>query len=260
LGLLLVDCEFIAPSPKDGFWGPMVPHTTFPGDCGICHVAGQWNELREDFSFDHEKETGFVLVGAHARAACLRCHNDRGPVKVYVARGCGGCHVDLHKGALGQECTACHVQETWQPLGLIADHARTRFPLTAAHAIASCEGCHDRATVGDFRGAPAECHFCHQQEAGRAFPNHVINGWHRGCERCHTPANWRAEGFNHAAFPLQGGHAGLNCTQCHANGLFAGLNPACVACHLNDYVSAPNHVANNFSTDCILCHNINAWN
>jgi len=83
-----------------GRWGPLVSHKTFPGDCGICHTMQRWDVLREDFSFDHEKQTGYRLSGTHAMAACLRCHNDRGPVRAYTALGCGGCHHDPHASAL----------------------------------------------------------------------------------------------------------------------------------------------------------------
>ena len=31
-----------------------------------------------------------ALRGAHAQAGCLLCHNDRGPVQQFAARGCGG--------------------------------------------------------------------------------------------------------------------------------------------------------------------------
>ena len=142
---------------------------------------------------------------------------------------------------------------------MIADHARTRFPLIATHAITACETCHERATIGDFRGAPVECHLCHQREAQRAIPNHVINGWNRNCERCHTPFDWGTPGFNHNAFPLEGGHANVDCLDCHPGGLFLNTPNICFACHRNDYLAAPNHVANGFSTDCTECHNINAW-
>ena len=167
-------------------WGPMVPHHTFPADCSLCHYPDQWDVIRDDFEFDHAKETGFALEGAHAGASCLRCHNDRGPVEVYMERGCGGCHVDPHGSTLGFDCEKCHGQTWWEPQGLITEHNRLRFPLMGAHALADCEACHERATVGEFRGAPVECHLCHQREARLAQPNHVINGWIRGCEECHS--------------------------------------------------------------------------
>src|SRR3990172_6737163 len=78
--LILVNCR--SATLRHGWdqrWGPLVLHRSFPGDCGICHVPDRWDVLRDDFSFDHEKQAGYPLEGAHAQAACLRCHNDRGP-------------------------------------------------------------------------------------------------------------------------------------------------------------------------------------
>ena len=260
LGIVMTNCDVLVPRQSwSRRWGPMVPHETFPGDCGICHSSESWKVLREDFAFDHAKETGTPLTGAHDRAACLRCHNDRGPVAAYVERGCGGCHVDPHKGSLGLPCTRCHNEDTWDPDGAILEHVRTRFALAGVHAITPCETCHQRATAGDFRGTPVECHLCHQRDAIRAFPNHAINGWIRDCERCHTPVAWTAPGFQHDAFPLIGGHAGVDCLQCHAGGRFAGTPPDCFSCHRQDYLAAPNHVAGGFSTDCTECHDTFAW-
>ena len=132
-------------------WGPLVPHTTFPRDCSLCHVSRRWDVLREDFKFDHLKETGHKLEGAHADASCLRCHNDRGPARLFSARGCGGCHIDPHKSTMGRDCTRCHGQESWQLRTTqgrqVADHARTRFPLTGMHAVLRCDQCHLKANV-----------------------------------------------------------------------------------------------------------------
>jgi len=260
LPALALHCESLIPRNSwSREWGPMVPHRTFSMDCAACHVPETWDVIKPEFEFDHAKETGRPLEGAHGRAACLRCHNDRGPVKTYEARGCAGCHVDVHKGALGMACEQCHGQNIWEPVGLVADHARTRFPLTGRHALTQCETCHQRATVGDFRGTSAECAPCHQQDAAGAFPNHPINGWVRNCEQCHTPADWTAPGFNHTAFPLAGGHAGVDCLSCHAGGRFAGTSTSCFECHRTDYLSAPGHVAQGFSTQCLDCHTIQAW-
>lgn len=258
--LVLVHCETLV--PRQGWsqrWGPMVPHDTFPADCGLCHTPGGWSELKEELDFDHDRETGFELQGAHREAACLRCHNDRGPLAAYVERGCGGCHPDPHRSSLGLDCTRCHHQDHWEPTGLIAEHALTRMPLMGIHAVTPCQSCHERATVGDYRGTPAECHHCHRNDALGAFPNHPVNGWTHDCERCHNPAGWDAPGFDHTAFPLVGGHANVDCFSCHAGGRFAGLGTDCFDCHSNDYVNAPNHVANNFSTDCTQCHTIYGW-
>lgn len=249
-------------APRHGWndrWGTLVPHNSFPADCSLCHKSESWDVMVEGFFFDHQQETGYKLEGSHRQAACLRCHNDRGPVEAYTARGCGGCHVDPHKSALSLDCTTCHNEYTWQPDGMVAEHNRTRFPLVASHAFAACESCHERATVGDFRGAPVECHLCHQQEAFLATINHVVNGWQVGCEDCHDVSDWRPVNFNHALFPLLGGHNGLNCTDCHAGGRIVGTPNDCFSCHRQDYLNTVDHVAQNFSTDCTECHTIFDW-
>ena len=240
-------------------WGPMVPHSTFPTDCSICHIPDNWKVIKGDFEFDHEQETGVALTGAHQQAACLRCHNDRGPVQAYTARGCGGCHEDPHKSTLGLDCTKCHNELWWQPDGLILEHNNTRFPLAGAHAITACESCHPRATVGEFLGTPVECHLCHQQEVVFAEINHIVNGWIVDCQDCHDASNWRPFNFNHNIFPLQGGHAGLDCTQCHVGGQINGTPNDCYSCHMNDYINTQTHVAGGFPTDCTLCHDIFDW-
>jgi hypothetical protein len=241
-------------------WGPLVPHKTFPADCGLCHTTEGWGVLREDFSFDHTARTGYVLAGAHADAACLRCHNDRGPVTAYLARGCGGCHPDPHASSLGLDCEKCHEQTSWRPTGSIADHARTGFHLVAAHAVAPCESCHLEAAVGQFRGAPRQCELCHQTNlASATSPDHIANGWTTNCERCHTPAGWAGADFQHYFFPLTGRHAGLTCTACHTGGTFQGLSSECYSCHAANYQGAPDHVALGFPTNCERCHTTAGW-
>jgi hypothetical protein len=267
LGLLavttavLLDCRL--DTPRQGWssrWGPLVPHKTFPGDCGLCHVTERWDVLRPDFSFDHEKETGYALQGAHATAACLRCHNDRGPVEEYVVRGCGGCHPDPHASSLGLDCEKCHQQTSWRPTGLIAEHARTRFPLFGAHAVTPCERCHPGAPAGRFRDAPVECDLCHRAELARATsPDHAASGWTTDCQRCHLPLGWDRAFVRHDFFPLSGGHAGLDCTGCHTTGVLGKIPSDCYSCHAADYQIAPGHVTNSFPQSCQQCHSIAGW-
>lgn len=72
MAIALVNCR--QNGPRHGWnrkWGPLVPHHSFPGNCGICHVPDLWDVLRNDFSFDHEEQTGHPLEGAHARAEPL---------------------------------------------------------------------------------------------------------------------------------------------------------------------------------------------
>jgi len=171
--------------------GPVLPHDTFPADCRLCHVGASWNQLREDFEFDHGKRTGVPLHGAHREAQCLLCHNDRGPVSVFKARGCAGCHEDVHQGDLGPDCSKCHHESTWRPTGQFEMHFRTRFPLTGAHAAVACHKCHPGARVGNFVPTDTECLTCHQDDlAATANPPHIPLGWVDNCQRCHLPTKW----------------------------------------------------------------------
>ncbi|MFQ5653751.1 MAG: hypothetical protein ACE5GW_03350, partial [Planctomycetota bacterium] len=196
----------------------------------------------------------------HERAVCLRCHNDRGPVAAFAERGCGGCHADPHKSSLGLDCERCHGEANWQPQGLIAEHANTRFPLFGAHVAAPCEGCHERSAAGDFRGASIECEICHARDLARTTsPDHVASGLTTDCERCHSPMGWGGSFFKHAFFPLAGGHAGHPCTRCHQGDDFSGLSAECYSCHQGDYSAAPNHASAGFSHACQTCHTIYSW-
>jgi hypothetical protein len=87
----------------------------------------------------------------------------------------------------------------------------------------------------------------------------VANGWTTGCERCHSASGWSGASFSHSFFPLAGGHAGQQCTDCHTTGQLVSIPSTCVSCHLADYQGAPGHVSQAFSQDCIRCHTIHGW-
>lgn len=164
--LVVLSCRLNSPRHGWGLQqGTVPPHQTFPGDCGVCHVGEGWKTVRKDLSFDHEKEAGYRLEGAHARAACLRCHNDRGPVTAYAARGCRGCHSDPHASALGSDCVGCHGQARWKPVKLAAGDIRTWFHWVPAHSTPPCGTCHTEAGVAQAQRGPAQCAPCHQDGA-----------------------------------------------------------------------------------------------
>ncbi len=241
--------------------GPVVPHSTFPADCALCHSAENWQTMRGDFSYDHEKETGFRLVGAHAEAQCLRCHNDRGPVEYFSNQGCAGCHSDVHQGRLQNRCLDCHNETDWHPSGQLAEHSRTRFPLFGAHAAATCDRCHPGIGSGQFDPLPTECASCHQADLAAALePNHVNEGWIQSCDRCHRATTWAQEGFVHDFFPLSGGH-NTACIGCHSNEVFDAVPTECSTCHLDVFSlpTDPDHIALNLPMNCERCHDIQAW-
>jgi hypothetical protein len=58
-------------------------------DCAWCHEPEAWDRVR----FDHDA-TRFRLEGAHARAACARCHRDAAGALRFrgLPVACAGCH------------------------------------------------------------------------------------------------------------------------------------------------------------------------
>lgn len=243
--------------------GPVVPHDSFPGDCTLCHTGDDWQTIREDFVFDHEAETGVALLGAHAGAECLRCHNDRGPAGVFAARGCQGCHQDQHRRQLGENCEDCHGQEDWRPHEQIALHSRMGFALIGAHAATACWRCHVGADEGVFSATGTDCAGCHMDDLAQATnPDHQAQGWVQDCDRCHIPTSWSGGGFNHSTFLLEDSHLTTDCLECHVGNVFEGTPRECVGCHLGAYQAStdPDHVAAGFPTSCETCHDATTWN
>lgn len=259
-GLAAASCLTSArPRPKPQEWdrsqGPVVPHDKFPADCSLCHQSGSWHQIREDFTYDHKKETGVALTGAHDGAQCLRCHNDRGPVAQFAQRGCRGCHDDIHRGQMGSNCVSCHSESDWTPIGAMAAHSRGRFPLMGAHAAAGCARCHKAADSGEFTGADPRCVSCHRDDIARPKGfDHIQAGLTSGCERCHTPMSWAGILPNHT-FIIGGPHK-VACNVCHTVPGDYSI-ATCTNCHTKTKTDEQHQGENGYSYSspaCINCH------
>ncbi|MEB3323394.1 MAG: cytochrome c3 family protein, partial [Synechococcaceae cyanobacterium] len=53
----------------------------------------------------------------------------------------------------------------------------------------------------------------------------------------------------------------LDCASCHGDGVYAGRDAACFACHREDYAGTtdPSHIASNFPMDCTQCHSTTSF-
>ncbi|QQR75467.1 MAG: hypothetical protein IPJ17_07810 [Holophagales bacterium] len=235
------------------------PHGNLAIACTDCHSTEAWVPLVASPSFRHA-DTGFVLTGAHATAACRKCHQTL--VFSQVGTACQDCHRDPHAGELGARCASCHGTTTWANQRAMFDrHGRTLFPLLAAHSRLDCESCHGGQRQDQYASTPVECIACHRTAFETATPSH--RGFSTACADCHgsIPENWESASFTHtAAFPLTGGHAGIGCRQCHVGG-FSAVSADCYSCHRRDFEATrdPNHVAGGFSTNCITCHSATTW-
>ena len=208
--------------------------------CADCHDQTDWKRSR----FDHARDGGFELRGAHADASCESCHTtqiskDSTPVR------CVGCHKDddVHRGAQGEECQACHGESAWsREVGF--DHGLGEFPLLGMHATLSCESCHaDQA----YSETDSDCRSCHAQDDTHA------GGLGDDCARCHNPAGWSFWRFDHDSateFALDGAHADVACDACHTEPAgSASLRTDCYSCHEID-----DRHDGQFGRSCERCH------
>ena len=231
---------------------------TFPTTCEDCHDArsGGWN----DPVFDHDQF--FRLVGKHSTADCTGCH-ERNPIPT----ACFGCHAEDRQSAPNNEttpnhlaadfpaaCDTCHSATGWQPAA--TDHSK--FPLNGAHSGLACTGCHPNPQQPNIPTA-TNCLGCHDADRSRsALVDHLVPDYPTDCERCHTTNAWQPAAFDHASFPLEGGHGTVGCAVCHNQ---EPVPNTCFGCHAADRnrPTNPNHVAAGFSTECDTCHNAVAW-
>lgn len=153
------------------------------------------------------------------------------------------------------DCNACHTTSSWSEIHF--NHSKTGFMLSGVHTKVACGSCH---VIENFSKVSATCISCHKDvHQGKLGP---------ACSNCHKSSGWsvidKLSIHMNTTFPLTGVHLQLDCNACHIGEIeneFSFLNPDCYSCHQTSYlqVKDPDHVANNFSTDCTICHNTSAW-
>lgn len=214
--------------------------------CSDCHVSTEW----ADAHYDHETESGYALLGAHAEIACVSCHIDEQYVDTPDV--CVDCHIDddEHMGRNGPECQDCHNSVDWAQT--LFDHFdRSGFALTGAHADLECESCHEGNVFDQTK--TSECVSCHLEDDSHDGINGTV------CDDCHRTTEWLDVTFDHAVdtdFPLLGAHADVECADCHVEPIADAL-PAteCIGCHADD---DPHE--GQLGDDCASCHVEIDWN
>lgn len=80
--------------------------------CASCHDTSAWSHWR----FDHARQAGYPLVGAHARLKCESCHSEKNAASLKIASDCASCHRkdDSHGGSFGLSCERCHNPVSWR--------------------------------------------------------------------------------------------------------------------------------------------------
>ena len=212
--------------------------------CSNCHTTADWTSQK----FDHARETGFALMGRHARLGCQDCHRS-GNLKEPIPKDCNGCHQadDRHAGRLGADCADCHGNDRWRVASF--DHAtRFHFALEGAHANLDCHACHTGVAQDQKLGT--ECGSCHRADEPHGGTLSTK------CKQCHGQTRWNDVTFDHdlASFPLLGLHVVVTCGQCHTTERFKEAPQECVDCHAKDDVHK-----GGLGKDCGTCHTPNGW-
>ena len=228
-------------------------------NCIECHTTDpDW--MPASFSVHNNY---YQLNGAHALIAddCMTCHNGD---YVNTPNTCIGCHQEEYNATtnpnhlqaqFGTDCASCHTEDAWLPATF--DHDAQYFPIySGAHmgVWSECTECH--TDINNF--AVFSCVSCHLNP--ETDIEHTIVGGYiyedNACLACH-PAGDADMAFDHnaTAFPLTGGHIGVDCLDCHMNG-FVDTPMNCDACHLPDYNAStnPNHSTLGLPQTCDDCH------
>jgi Cytochrome c7 and related cytochrome c len=244
-------------------------------NCLQCHNFVDWKSINVSQSgqsqFDHSK-TRYPLTGLHTQVQCAKCHTNGADGKPrYVGipfNQCSDCHKDPHHGGFPQGCQSCHSTSGWKKISLQTvnerfDHSKTKFPLEGKHASVDCVQCH---AGGDFKKPLVfqKCMDCHKPDPHNGqFAKRPDGG---ECASCHNVKGWKPSTFTvkeHAssAYPLQGGHARLECAQCHIpkgkDTLFKVKFERCTDCHADkhaaQFADAP------YFNACDRCHNLEGY-
>jgi hypothetical protein len=232
--------------------------------------------------FDH-KRAGWVLRQKHADAQCKDCHTPKfavAPDAKLTARKtgigytgleptCTSCHEDVHRAALGQDCTQCHDAASWTVTPGF-NHDTTAYELTGKHDEVKCDKCHLDARLSpksDGRGhlvpvykpvSFGTCADCHADpHSGTLGPK---------CADCHTTSGFKTidkNRFNHdrTKYPLEGKHETVACAACHRDFSTPALSkPAfatCAACHKDAHNGTATLAGK--PADCASCHTVRGF-
>ncbi len=221
--------------------------------CETCHDAKAWKPS----TFNHDTDTKYALRGKHRTTKCAECHTGHLYKDKVAGTACIDCHkkdddsAKGHKGSLGRDCAACHVEAGWKEKGKF-DHEKTDFPLLGKHRDVKCADCHKST---NYKEAPKDCYSCHKKD-----DKHEATLGTK-CQDCHVERDWKtiSSRFDHdkTRFKLRNAHAAKKvvCKDCHTDLKHYRDTPMdCYACHKKD----DKHEGQQ-GTKCATCHNDKEW-
>src|SRR5262249_37545751 len=131
-------------------------------DCSACHTSEDWKMAGGGAGFDHAR-TGFPLVGGHRAAACSGCHDGRKELPTL----CAGCHPAARPGRRGAAAGADRGARRGKAGAVPGPPRPPPLPLTGAHAVIECTGCHAMVPERTWSTVPWDCYACHSRDYHR---------------------------------------------------------------------------------------------
>ncbi len=245
------------------------------GHCLECHTMQGWG--RNKLTFDHDRDSQFPLLGAHAKLDCEKCHprsaaNDRVQVRLFdVGKACRDCHADPHRGQFKETCDQCHTEQGWTGRWLVSFHGPdSSFPLRGKHANVRCDQCHripeknGRLANAQFAGLSHDCQSCHADPHAGQMSS--------ACNACHTETGWAGPNLifshdKHSLFHLDTLHSSVSCDRCHSGPVkrYRPLPHECGACHTTEQAAMQGTARtlsgppdpHNGRLSCTDCHDVN---
>lgn len=200
-------CRLCHADPHGGQFGK--------SECAECHRQDRFLPA----TYTAARHDAWPLRNAHTAVACNLCHTKaekEAPRRFDgTPKSCNACHESPHGTQFGRRaCTDCHRDDATN--FRIRPYQHASWPLSGAHATASCNDCHELlGGVRLYRGTPKECASCHADVHRGQFR---VDGRTR-CERCHTSTGAFAPvAIDHdrdTSFPLDGTHRKVSCAGCH---------------------------------------------
>lgn len=222
-------------------------HRTRYGDkCKECHTEKDWKKT----SFNHDRDTDYLLKGKHTRVKCDTCHKGY-LYKDKLETKCYSCHKedDEHRGKNGRKCEDCHSEKNWDTTSF--DHTKdTKFPLKHKHSKVSCTACHKN---GVYEKTATNCYSCHKDS------DEHKQRYGKKCHDCHDERSWNKPIFDHTRdtdYTLKGNHKSVVCDSCHTGNLYENkIKTDCISCHKRNDIHRGNQ-----GEQCDRCHSEQGWN
>lgn len=240
---------------------------TLSANCLNCHTP---DAFKPATNFNHTKAK-YQLRGKHTEVGCEKCHfksvrngKDYQQFSGLQFQQCVNCHKDPHEKKFGQNCTQCHMEESFKTVKRTGqfDHSKTGFLLAGRHAQVACKACHKISITTPLKHD--KCGDCHKDYHKDQFKKGDISP---DCSECHDVAGFTQFSFpiekhNLSRFRLDGAHLATPCFECHKKGKdwnFRGIGEKCVDCHKDIHKNLID-VKYYPAEQCENCHQVKSWN